>query len=91
MVKTGDFKTSNGIVQVNTEKGGGEAGEPLENDDVEDFVDFVGEQHMNFGEYDPGDDPCQILKTVLLSSGSILPKLAKNRLRWKTLKRTPLK
>ena len=57
MVKTGDFKTSNGIVQVNAEKGGGEAAEPPEDNNVEDYIDFFGEQHMNFGEYDPEDDP----------------------------------
>ena len=57
MVKTGDFKTAKGVVQLNAGKGGGEAAKPPEDNDVEDYIDFVGEQHMNFGECDSGDDP----------------------------------
>ena len=56
MVKTGDFKTTKGVVQLNVGKGGGEAAEPPKDNDVKDYIDFVGEQHMNFGECDSGDD-----------------------------------
>ena len=48
MVKTGDFKTSrNGVVQLNTGKGGETTDEPPKNHDVEDIKDFLGGQEMN--------------------------------------------
>ena len=48
-VKTGDFKTNKGVVQLNAGKGSGEVVKPPEDNDVESFTDFVGEQHMNVG------------------------------------------
>ena len=57
MVKTGDFKTIKGVVQLNAGKGGNEAVEPPEDNDVERFQDFVGEQHMNIGEFELVDEP----------------------------------
>ena len=57
MVKTGSFKTTKGVVQLNTGKGGDEAVKPPKDNDVERFKDFVGEQHMNVGEFELVDEP----------------------------------
>ena len=42
-MKTGDFKTTKGVVQLNAGKGGGGQSSPPEDSDVERFQDFVGE------------------------------------------------
>ena len=57
MVKTGDFKTAKGVVLLNAGKGGDEAVELPEDNDVDRFGDFVGEQHMNVGKYELVDEP----------------------------------
>ena len=57
MVKTGDFKTTKGVVQLNAGKGGNEAVKPPKDNDVERFQDFVGEQHMNVGKFELVDEP----------------------------------
>ena len=57
MVKTGDFETTKGVVHLNAGKGGDEAVEPPENNDVERFEDVLGEQHMNVGKFELVDEP----------------------------------
>ena len=57
MVKPGDFKTTKGVVQLNTGKGGDKSVKPPEDNDVERFEDFVGEQHMNVGKFELVDEP----------------------------------
>ena len=57
MVKKGDFKTTKGVVQLSAGKGGDKAVEPPEDNDVERFQDFVGEQHMNVGGFELVDEP----------------------------------
>ena len=60
-MKSGDFKTSkSGVVNTNVEKEGEDPDKPPEDHDVEDYKDFVGQDHFNVGTFNnkpDEDDP----------------------------------